>query len=374
MGRKMLKVAAGAAALLSLGAGVANAATSSAAAPAWRSVGPSGIGGEVTAVTSVMYSGGKVAQFAFVFHGDKPSIYARSGNKSWAHDPVTGAKAGERVVSAKAIGPNEVLVFTSIKGGQSRVLKMIGHSSTNGGGTTTWRTWTVLRTFNAKIGSASVLSANNIWLFGTSARGGGNLGVWHFNGKAWTRVAKGYTNGSAQSSKNVWAASGTTLEHWNGARWTPTSIAGLLSTRNATVSTIFTGGGAGNAPYAIVTEDPAAGGGGGPVVLLEYNGHAWVKVASYGAGNAVPGAAAGDGAAGLWFAVTEGAHGKLARMLHFGNAHHTLTVTPLPGLTNDPAGSAISSISQIGASTRELAGGAAVSATGKLIAKVYYLS
>lgn len=357
MGRKMLKVAAGAAALLSLGAGVANAATAQTAASGWRSVGRSGVGGEVTAVTSVMYSGGKVGEFAFYFHGTKPSMYSRTGSGPWAFDTIKVAKTGERIVSAKAVAPNEVLAATSA----GRVLKRTG------------QTWTVLGAFGARIGSASFLSASNVWVFGTSAKGGGNLGVWHFNGKAWTRVARGYTNGSAASSKSVWAASGTTLEHWNGARWTATSIAGVLSTRNATVSTIFTGGGGGNAPYAIVTENPAAGGGGGPVVLLEYNGRAWVKVASYGAGNAVPGAAAGDGAAGLWFAVTQGAHGKFARMLHFANGHHTLTVTPLPGLTNDPAGSAISSISQIGGSTRELAGGDAIGASGNPIAKVYAL-
>jgi hypothetical protein len=357
MGRKMLKVAAGAAVLLSLGAGVASAATSPAAAPAWRSVGPSGVGGEVTAVTAVMYSGGKVAEFAFAFHGTKPSMYSRSGSGSWSFDTINVAKTGERIVSAKAIAPNEVVAATSA----GRVLKRTG------------QTWTVLGTFGAKIGSASVLSASNVWVFGTSAKGGGNLGVWHFNGKAWTRVAKGYTNGSAQSSKNVWAASGTTLEHWNGARWTATSIAGFLSTRNATVSTIFTGGCGGCAPYAIVSENAKAAGGGGPIVVLEYNGHAWVRVATYASGSAVPGAAAADGAAGLWFAVAEVA-GKPARLLHFGNAHHTLTVAALPGLTNDPAGSAISSIAQIGASARELAVGDAIGATGNPIAKIYYLS
>jgi hypothetical protein len=357
MARKMLKVVAGAAALLSLGAGVANAATSSATASGWQSVGRSGVGGEVTAVTSVMYSGGKVAEFAFAFHGTKPSMYTRSGNGSWAFDTINVAKTGERIVSAKAIAPNEVMAATSL----GRVLKRTG------------QTWTVLGAFGAEIGSASFLSASNVWVFGTSAKGGGNLGVWHFNGKAWTRVAKGYANGSAQSSKSVWAASGTTLEHWNGAKWTATSIAGFLSTRNATVSTIFTGGCGGCAPFAIVSEHAKPAGGGGPVVVLEYNGHAWVKVATYAAGSAVPGAAAADGAAGLWFPVSEGA-GKPARLLHYGNAHRTLTVATLPGLTTDPAGSAINSIAQIGASTRELAGGDAVGARGNLIAKIYYLS
>lgn len=355
MARKMLKVVAGAAALLSLGAGVANAATTSAAAPTWQSVGKSGVRGEVTAVTSVIYSGGKVGEFAFAFHGTKPSMYARTGSGSWAFDTINIAKTGERIVSAKAIGPNEVLAFTRINGGQSRVLKRTG------------QTWTVLHTFGAEIGSASVLSASNVWVFGTSAKGGGNLGVWHFNGKAWTRVAKGYTDGSAQSSKDVWAASGRLLEHWNGARWTATSIAGLVAKPTARVSTIYTGDG--GSPYAIVSENFTSS---GPVVVLEYNGHAWKKVASYARGSAVEGAAAGDGRSGLWFSVNNGA-GKAGVLLHWGNHVHTLTVATVPGL-NDSLGSAINSIAQLGSgsSTRELAGGYLNQPAGDPSAKVYY--
>ena len=162
MARKMLKVVAGAAALLSLGAGagVANAAVSTSVAPAWKSVGPSA-GGQVTAVTTVVYSGGKVAEFAFVSRGAASSMYARSGSESWAHAGIPGSKDGERVVAAKAIGPNEVLVFANTQAGQSRVLKVVGHSSTTGGGHTTRYTWTVLKTFAAKIGTASVLSDRN---------------------------------------------------------------------------------------------------------------------------------------------------------------------------------------------------------------------
>ncbi|HTR95340.1 MAG TPA: hypothetical protein VMI73_26715 [Trebonia sp.] len=354
MARKMLKVVAGAAALLSLGAGVANAATSPATAAAWQSVGHSGVRGEVTAVTSVTYASGKVAEFAFAFHGTKPSLYTRSGGGAWAFDTINVAKTGERIVSAKAIGPNELLAFTRINGGQGRVLKRTG------------QTWTVLHTFGAEIGSASVLSASNVWVFGTSAKGGGNLGVWHFNGKAWTRVAKGYTDGGAQSSKDVWAASGTRLEHWNGAKWTATSIAGLVSQPTAKVSTIYTADA--DSPYAIVSENPTSS---GPVVVLEYNGHAWKKVASYPTGSAVEGAAAGDGRSGLWFSVNRGA-GKAGVLLHWGNHTHTLTVATVPGL-NDSLGSAINSITQMQSnSTRELAGGYLNQPAGDPSAKVYY--
>ena len=368
MGRKMLKVAAGAAAVLGLGVGVANAAVSPAAGPAWRSVGPGGAAGAVTAVTTIQ--SGKVAEFAFAFNGNKPSMYARSNNESWAHSGISIAKAGERVVSAKAVALNEALVFTDINGSGSRVLQVTGHSTTTGAGHSYFYTWKVLKTFGAQIGSASVLNAHNVWVFGYSASGPGRLGAWHYNGKAWTQLSKTFTNGAGVSGTAAWAASGTKLEHYNGSKWTATSIAGLLSSKSAAVSTIFTGGA--GSPYAIVTENEKDGHVGGPIVVLEYNGHAWVKVATYAHGSAVPGAAAADGHSGLWFPVNEGP-GEPARLLHFDNAHRTLTVAALPGLTNDSAGSSISSIANIGY-TRELAGGDAISPTGKLTVKIYYLS
>jgi hypothetical protein len=371
MGHRILKAAAGAAALLGLGVGVANAAISPAAGPAWRSVGPRGAAGAITAVTTLQHAG-KVAEFAFAYNGNKPSLYARSNNESWAHDPVPVAKAGERIVSAKAVALNEVLAFTDIQGGGSRVLQVVGHSAAQGGAHSTWYTWKVLKSFGGEIGNASVLSASNVWVFGDIPSGPARLGVWHYNGKAWTQLSKTFTNGAGVSGTTAWAASGTTLEHYSGGKWTAASIAGLLSSKTAMVSTIFPGANSGS-PYAIVTENEKDGHVGAPVVLLEYNRHAWVKVATYAFGSAVPGVAAADGHDGLWFPVNAGP-GEPARLLHFSNAHRTLTVTALPGLTDDRAGSSISSIAQIGGYTKELAGGDSMTPAGKLIAKIYYLS
>jgi hypothetical protein len=370
--RQVFAIAVGAVTLLGLGAGTASAAVSAAAGPTWTSVFPYGIHQDVTAVTTVMYGSGKTAEFAFTDNGDHPLMYSRSDNESWGLDSVTGAKSHEAVVSAKAIGPNQVLLFTQINGGSGggRVIEYTAIREQTPGGYVTGAKFTVLKTFSAGIGSASVLSASNVWVFGSAAAGAGGLGVWHYNGKTWTQVSKTFTNGSAVSSTSVWAASGTTLERYNGSKWAATSIAGLLSSKNATVSTIFTGGA--DSPYAIVSENAKAAGGGGPVVVLEYNGHAWVKVASYAAGSAVPGAAAADGAAGLWFSVIEGPN-KPARLLHFENAHHTLTAVAVSGLTTNAAGSEVSSVAQIGGSTKELIGADIDHTTSTPTASVYYL-
>jgi hypothetical protein len=58
----------------------------------------------------------------------------------------------------------------------------------------------------------SVLSANDIWVFGAPSGHLPALGAEHFNGKTWTQVPKTYANGSAASAKDVWASSGTTKE------------------------------------------------------------------------------------------------------------------------------------------------------------------
>lgn len=361
MVRKVITVAIGAVGLLGLGAG-----------PAWTSVFPYGIHQDVTAVTTVMYGSGKTAEFAFTYNGDHPVMYSRSDNESWGIDSVTGAESHEFVVSAKAIGPNQVLLFTQIDGGSGggRVIEYTAIREQTPGGYVTGAKFTVLKTFGAGIGSASVLSAGNVWVFGSAAAGAGKLGVWHYNGKTWTQLSKTFAGGSGVSGTSAWAASGTTIEHYNGSKWTATSIAGLLSSKNATVSTIFAGGT--GSPYAIVSENAKAAGGGGPVVVLEYNGHAWVKVATYASGSAVPGAAAADGASGLWFSVSEGPN-QPARLLHFENAHHTLTAVTVSGLTTNAAGSAISGIAQIGDYTKELVGADIDHAGSTPTASVYYL-
>jgi hypothetical protein len=361
MARKMFKVAAGVATLLSLGAGgagAANSAVSASATPGWQSVGPSGTAGEVTAVTTVLYSGGKLAEFAFVNDGDKtlPSMYSRSGSQSWALDTVSVAKPGEIVVSATAIGPNQVLLFTRLHGGGGRVIEYTAIREKVPGGYETGAKFTVLKTFSAGIGSASVLSASDVWVFGSSAAGAGKLGVWHYNGATWKQVsASAFTNGSAESNADVWAISDTTMEHYNGSKWTATSLASLLPAKSTSSSPSLTTVTTGEdyTTYAIGSGNSKIGG--GPVVVLEYNGHAWVKVATYPGGNPVPGAASADGGAGLWFPVYNGA-GKPAELVHYVSSTHSISATTVPGLT-DSAGSDILAIANVSGSTKELAGG-----------------
>jgi len=251
------KVIAGLAAVLSAGAvGVASAAVSPASAPAWRSVFPAGISGQVTAVATAR-SGGKTTEFAFVSDGTaKPAMYSRIGTGPWIKAGIAGAMTNEGVVSAATIGPNELLAFTSIGRlhGGGRVLKGTGHTvALKGGGTEHYYTWSVLGTFAEPIGSASVLAANDIWLFGNLPYypATGTLGVWHYNGHTWKKVASYPAGGpSAQVSTDghggVWipmsvgdAGPVGMLHYVNGSRTvTKASLPGLANSSTSGLTAI----------------------------------------------------------------------------------------------------------------------------------------
>jgi hypothetical protein len=369
MTRKMFTVAVSVATALGLGAGAANAAVSAAAGSAWTSVGRGGVDGEITALTTLSYSGDKVAQFAFLNNGTVPALMSRSDNESWAMDQVSVAKTDEVVTSATAVGPNEVFFFTHLHGGGGRVLKFVGIQKHVAGGFETQATFSVVATFSAAIGSATVLNANDIWVFGSSAAGSGKLGVWHYNGKVWEQVSTSFANGGAVSDSDVWAASGTTMEQYDGSKWTAISVASLLPAKTATNSpSIDTVTSEDKTTYAIGSGNSKTTG--GPVVILEYNGHKWVKVATFSHGDVVPGVASTDGVAGLWFPIYNG-KGKPAEMLHYSSTNHTITSSTVGDLTTT-AGSDIVSMASLPGTTKVLAGGYVPLTATRTTAKIYY--
>lgn len=373
MVRKVAKVTMGAAMLLSLGVVAANASIAQASTPTWTSVFRGGVTGEVTALANVN-TGNNAAQFAFVSNGSSaPEMYSRTNNESWALDHISVAKPGEVVIWAKAVGPNEVFFFTRLRGGGGRVLKFIGKSEKVGSGEKYIATFSVVKAFSAEIGSASVVTAKDIWVFGSSAAGAGKLGVWHYNGTAWKQVAASLTDGLGLSGTGAWAIAGTTIATYNGSKWTATSLASLFPAKSATdtpsLTDIYTGQGT---SYAIGENNTKNAGAG--FVVLEYNGHTWVKVASYAKGAPAPiaGAAAPDGGGGLWIAVYQGST-KSAELLHYIASEHTFTEAAIQGLTTLP-GDGILTINQVNDYTPQLVGGYVKNANGSTEAKVYYLN
>jgi hypothetical protein len=363
MTRKAMLAAAAVAALLGLGAsaGAADAGTSPPAQEGFPSVFRSGVAGEISAVTAVSYGGGKVAQFAFTTSGGKPAMYSRTNNGSWGLTTIPAVKAGEVVTAARAVGPDEVLLFTRIgTGAGGRVIRYTATRSR--------ATFTVMKAFPAAIGTASVISATDVWVFGSSAHGAGKLGVWHYNGHTWKQLAATLADGAAENDTHVWAVTGTTIAFYNGTKWTATSAAPLLSgkTPTAASSLSFVYAGPGNAVYALAAGNRTADQG-GPLTLLRYTGSTWAKAASSGHGRPVPGAAATDGGIEGNNGITEGSQGiffpidngpsRAPQLVHYAtNIKNVLTTIVAWGVTNVP-GARLLTIANVPGSQRELVGG-----------------
>ncbi len=318
MSLRAFKVAAGTVALMFLGAGVANAAASSpAGTAAWRP-GPVSVAGTATAVTGVHISG-TTTEFAFVTNYFTHQTYVRSNSKAWTRLSGPALAKGETVVEAKAITASDVVAFTVAGNGTSRVLSYDGGK------------WAVIGKFGAPIGSATVLSGGNIWVFGAAV--GKALGVWHYNGKSWTRDRTSGTDGSGVTATTAWAVQGATVEHLAGGKWAGTSLASLIPQgRFGTKSLIGVYATPGSPVYAVGSgnnEDT-----GGPIVVLQFSGHGWKKVATYPHGNMVTTAVSPDGHGGLL--IGGSAPSVSAELLHYVKGSGKLVAESVPGMTNVP--------------------------------------
>ena len=345
MAHTLRRVAAGAAGLLVIGAataGTAMATTGPAAAgPSWKIAKSAKLGseGQITAVVAT----GKTTGWAFAGSdfSAAPAAYQYSG-ASWRKVAFPGNK-DEQVVTAGATSPSNVWAFTQGFGTASRVLRYNG------------RSWSVVRTFSNQIQDATVLASNDVWVYGEEGISGvqAALGVWHYNGSSWRQVSKSIQGGSALSATNVWAFNGVSVEHWNGAKWTATSVksllpaknpeglnnpgvAGILALSNSNVFALGSGG----------TEDE-----GGPLVVLHYNGKKWAKVAQgqFGAGPSAEFSSDGNG--GLWLPMF-GPEGGSGYLVHYANGKLIKATLPVaqPKIT-------VSAIARVPGSVDQIAGG-----------------
>ena len=336
--RRSMSVAAAAAGLLAPGA-VSAVGASAAASPSWHIVKSvhSGASGNFTAVVAT----GRTTAWAFngnpVVNTVYPAAWTRHG-ATWTRASFPGRR-NEEVVAAGATSPSDVWAFTSVGAG-SRVLRWNGHH------------WSVVRTFATPIGGASVVAGNDVWVFGQPGILE-QLGAWHYNGHTWTRTARTLDGGSALAANDVWAFSGTSVDHWNGHRWVATSVTRLLPPRQLLNNPGLTG------IYARSAGDVYAVGNGnrqdegGPTVLLHYNGHTWAKLAQgdYGYGTQPSQQISPDGHGGLWLPMP-GLLGAPSYLLHY--AVGQLSAATLPA---GPRSISVESVAPIPGTGQALAGG-----------------
>jgi hypothetical protein len=345
MAHTIRQVAAVAAGLLVIGAataGAAMAATGPAASgPAWQIAKSlrTGDDGQFTAVVAT----GKTTGWAFegTDFNAAPAAYQFAGS-SWRKVAFPGNK-DEQVVTAAATSPSDVWAFAQGFGAASHVLKYNGHG------------WSVVRTFTNEIAGATVLASNDVWVYGNSGLPGLQpaLGVWHYNGSSWRQVSKSIQGGSALSATNAWGFNGVDVEHWNGAKWTATSVksllpakspsglngpgvAGILAVSNRNVFALGSGG----------AEDE-----GGPLVVLHYNGSKWTRLAQGQFGNGPNPQFSYDGKGGLWLPML-GASGGTTYLVHYSDGKLTKAALPVAA-----AKITVSALSRVPGSAGQIAGG-----------------
>jgi hypothetical protein len=338
-------IAAAVAGLLTIAVTAATAANAASAppvaAPHWHVV--KTVKTDFTGGFTAVVATGKTTGWAFDGFDPKggPTAWKRTGN-TWVKVAFPG-KSTEEVVTAGASSPSDVWAFTQILGAGSRVLHWNGHK------------WSVLKTFPRQINGATVVAANDVWVFGELGFSfSPALGVWHYNGHAWSQVSTSIQGGSALSATDAWGFNGTSVEHWNGHKWTATSVktllpaklpsglndpavAGVLAMSDKNVYAV----GNGNA------EDE-----GGPLVVLHYNGSKWSRVSpvtGFGSGPAEQ--FSSDGSGGLWLPML-GSEGGTSFLVHFTGGKLIKATLPVsaPKITIDATG-------RIPGTTEQLAGG-----------------
>lgn len=347
MGLKALTVAIGIVAMMSAGAGAATASPAAATgASSWRP-GSVGSAGETTAVAGVR-AGGTTTEFAFVYDYSQHWMYVRVNGGTWNLGKGPGLAKGEMVVGATALSASRLMVFTTLADHTSRVL------ADNGG------TWTLVVKFPAPIGTMSVLSPVNIWVF-PSPRHYTNpvTGVWHYDGTEWRPLGIG-NSGAAVSATSAWALTGTVVEHLTGGKWIMHSLASLIPQGSVGVRALI-----GVYPTSATTAYAVGSGGAdGPLVVFQYDGHRWTRVAIYPSG-IVPFATdvASDGKGGLLISGTTAAGGE-AMLLHYVKGSGKITAESVTGMTNVPH-SGFLSVAKVPGTDINILGGQ-VPATGTL--------
>lgn len=327
-----------------LAAGAATAAyaatTANAAAvhaPAWHTILSLPDGKTPSNAVETVVATGKTSGWAFL--SSSAVAYERSGATAWKK--VALPERGGAVNVAGATSPGNVWAAYHTASG-THLDRWNGHR------------WTTVKSFGGQITGLSVLSPNDVWVFGVLTKSNG--GVFHFNGRSWTQVSSIEQGGYAVNDRNVWAYSGTKIAHYDGRRWTQTDVAGLFpaKTPGEYTSPVLTGIIAlapsnvyaiGEGPYG-----PHSASG----VILHYNGHTWSKAAGGGFISRVGQQVASDGKGGLWIPAENVAGPNLLFRYSAGK----VTIVYLPTTTNWPTSS--NSVSRIPGTTEILSGGAVV--------------
>jgi hypothetical protein len=342
MGFRGLGIAVGVAGLAVCAVATGAAASGTAAAgPSWHEVKSVATG--VTGGFSAVVASGTASGWAFDGIGAPkgPTAWKWNG-ASWTKVAFPG-KANEEVTAAAAASPSDVWAADdNIFQTGSRLIRWNGHG------------WSAVKSFPGGISGLSVVTANDVWVFGELASPGiPGIGVWHWNGKKWAHVSTSFQGGSALNWNNVWAYNGTSVEHWNGAKWVGTSVKGLLppALKSHLNDPTVTGILALSASNVFAVGNGNQEDEGGPTVVLHYNGHTWSKLAEGQFGLGAGQQLSTDGSGGLWLPMP-GVDGESSFVVHYSAGKLTKAALPIA------AGNVyVGSVARVPGTTEQLAGG-----------------
>jgi hypothetical protein len=295
---------------------------------------------------SAVVATGKLTGWGFDGSGFNvtPTAWERTGS-TWKKVAFP-AQPNDLVVYAAASSPSNVWAFAigTLSGEESRVLRWNGSK------------WSVVKTLLGDVWGATVLGPKDVWMYGQlGGFDAAAFGVLHYNGITWTQIGKNISGGTALNDHDVWGFTATTVQHWNGHKWTGTSVKSLLP--------------AVQMPHGI--NDPmvegvlalsdtnvyALGNGnqqddGGPLVVLHFNGHKWSKLATEFSGyGPASQQLSSDGSGGLWIPM-HGGSGAPWFLLHYAGGKLTKAVLPVGAAKIN-----VISVSRIPGTTQQLAGG-----------------
>ncbi|HEY6312244.1 MAG TPA: hypothetical protein VIY52_15765 [Streptosporangiaceae bacterium] len=300
---------------------------------------------------SAVVATGKATGWAFA---GAPFAYERTGAASWTRVKLPVGSSFSNIVAAAASSPGNVWAVNNAVNETAQVLKWNGF------------TWSRVKTLPGWNEDVSVPGGSDVWVFNAPS-GSAEGGVWHFTGRAWTRVSATYHAGFARTDTDVWAFtafSGATMAHFNGTAWTTYNLAGLLPPgigkhNHAVPHLAAVLALSATDVYAVDVGDNGTNAG-GPLVVLHYDGHAWAKVAGGNYGD-ITGSFSADGDGGLWIPALK--PDGLPALLHYSAGKLTPAAIP----ANGGSSLAISSVSQVPGTAGQLAGGEVEAADGPLM-------
>jgi hypothetical protein len=230
-----------------------------------------------------------------------PSAYHWDG-KSWR--AVTLPKVIGWVTASSATSPSDIWAVTrtaDLFDGYVYILHWNG------------KKWSVSKgNLFGSLAGVLALSRTNVWVFAVPSndpRGDPDPGIWHFNGRTWTRTYPSFelTAASKVSATNAWAvgrrltgAYSPVVAHYNGKKWTTDTLSKVLPHGNSRDDpyvrlTAIRASSAKSVWAAGVSETETSS----VPILVHWNGKAWHRISVPGSGELR--AIASDGHGGLWF-------------------------------------------------------------------------